>query len=152
VEPMVITYQDQLLSDGSVRRTFSNGQYEWRRRLPDGRVEWSDSQGNSGTDELLGDGIIKRTFRNGKVIYAREQGYGRTLWYGGRVMTVNQSSFDGRVGAILMAMGAGFLLGTLVPPPDFLSPEEEEMLRQKLAQQEQTTSSSGSSGDMIDFG
>jgi len=51
---------------------------------------------------------------------------------------VNQTSFGGRVGMILASMGAGFLLGSLVPPPEFLSPEEEEMLRQKALQQQQT--------------
>jgi hypothetical protein len=136
--PHVLTYQDEVLADGSLRRSFSDGRYEWRRRLPDGRVEWQDSQGYAGVDELLGDGIIKRTFNNGRVIYAREQGYGRTLWHGGRVLTVNQTSFGGRVGMILASMGAGFLLGSLVPPPEFLSPEEEEMLRQKALQQQQT--------------
>jgi hypothetical protein len=126
-----LTYQDEVLADGSLRRSFSDGRHEWRRRLPDGRVEWQDSQGYAGVDELLGDGIIKRTFNNGQVIYAREQGYGRTLWQGGKVLTVNQTSFGGRAGMILASMGAGFLLGSLVPPPEFLSPEEEEMLRQK---------------------
>ncbi len=143
MEPRVVTYRDELLADGSVRRFFDNGQSEWRRRLPDGRVEWNDSQGYAGIDELLGDGIIKRTFANGRVIYAREQGFGRTLWYGGKVLTVNQTSFGGRVGAILTAMGAGFLLGSLVPPPEFLSPAEEEMLRQKAAQQSQSSSFGG---------
>ena len=144
--PNVLTYQDEVLADGSLRRSFSDGRYEWRRRLPDGRVEWQDSQGYAGVDELLGDGIIKRTFNNGRVIYAREQGYGRTLWHGGRVLTVNQTSFGGRVGMILASMGAGFLLGSLVPPPEFLSPEEEEMLRQKALQQQQT--SQGSDGSV----
>jgi len=150
--PHVLTYQDEVLADGSLRRSFSDGRYEWRRRLPDGRVEWQDSQGYAGVDELLGDGIIKRTFNNGRVIYAREQGYGRTLWHGGRVLTVNQTSFGGRVGMILASMGAGFLLGSLVPPPEFLSPEEEELLRQKALQQQQTGYGSdggigGGSGD-----
>jgi hypothetical protein len=150
--PHVLTYQDEVLADGSLRRSFSDGRYEWRRRLPDGRVEWQDSQGYAGVDELLGDGIIKRTFNNGRVIYAREQGYGRTLWHGGRVLTVNQTSFGGRAGMILAAMGAGFLLGSLVPPPEFLSPEEEELLRQKALQQQQTGYGSdgsigGGSGD-----
>jgi len=131
LEPRVLTYKDELLADGSVRRSFSDGNYEWRRRLSDWEVEWQDSQGYSGVDELLGDGIIKRTLSSGRVFYAREQGYGRTLWYGGRVLTINQTSFGGRVGMILVSLGAGFLLGSLVPPPDYLTPEEEEMLRQK---------------------
>ncbi len=131
LEPRVLTYKDEVLADGSVRRSFSDGTYEWRRRQSDWVVEWQDSQGYSGVDELLGDGIIKRTLSNGRVFYAREQGYGRTLWYGGRVLTINQTSFGGRVGMILASLGAGFLLGSLVPPPDYLTPEEEEMLRQK---------------------
>ncbi|MGQ9876806.1 MAG: hypothetical protein ACUVSL_16320, partial [Chloroflexus sp.] len=120
LKPRIVTYQDEVLADGSLRRAFSDGHYEWRRRLPDGRVEWQDSQGYAGVDELLGDGVIKRTFSSGKIIYAREQGYGRTLWHGGMVLTINQTSFGGRVGMILAAMGAGFLLGSLIPPPEFL--------------------------------
>ncbi len=143
LEPRVLTYKDELLADGSVRRSFSDGTYEWRRRQSDWLVEWQDSQGYSGVDELLGDGIIKRTLSNGRVFYAREQGYGRTLWYGGRVLTINQTSFGGRVGMILESLGAGFLLGSLVPPPDFLTPEEEEMLRQKLQEQMAYTNDSG---------
>ncbi|MDW8212106.1 MAG: hypothetical protein RMJ55_00990, partial [Roseiflexaceae bacterium] len=146
LNPRVITYQDELLADGSVRRVFSDGRQEWRRRLPDGRVEWRDNQGYAGIDELLGDGILKRTFNQGQVIYAREQGYGRTLWHRGQVLTVNQTSFGGRVGAILTSMGAGFLLGSLVLPPEYLSPEEEEMLRQKMLQQKQQIGSSGGWG------
>jgi hypothetical protein len=112
-------------------------------------VEWQDSQGYSGVDELLGDGIIKRTLSSGRVFYAREQGYGRTLWYGGRVLTINQTSFGGRVGMILASLGAGFLLGSLVPPPDYLTPEEEEMLRQKLREQMASTNSAGSTGVFV---
>ncbi len=151
MEPKVITFRDELQPDGSVRRTFENGQYEWRRRLADGRVEWIDNQGNSGIDELLGDGVIKRTFKNGQVTYARDQGYGRTLWYGGRVLTINKTAFGGNVGAILTGLGAGFLLGSLVPPPQFLTPEEEEMLRQKAAQQGQGDQSD-SSFELMSFG
>ncbi|MCS6881004.1 MAG: hypothetical protein RMK84_02050 [Oscillochloridaceae bacterium] len=150
LNPRVITYKDELLADGSVRRAFSDENYEWRRRLPDGRVEWQDSQGYSGIDELLGDGIIKRELSNGRVVYGREQGYGRTLWYGGRVLTVNQTSFGGRVGQILMGMGAGFVLGQLIPPPDILSPEQEAALRAKLAEQQQAAS--GGYGGSTDWG
>jgi hypothetical protein len=146
LEPRVLTYKDEVLADGSVRRSFSDGNYEWRRRQSDWLVEWQDSQGYSGVDELLGDGIIKRTLSNGRVFYAREQGYGRTLWYGGRVLTINQTSFGGRMGMILASLGAGFLLGSLVPPPDFLTPEEEEMLRQKLREQMAGSTSTGSTG------
>lgn len=147
LNPRVITYKDEVLADGSLRRSFSDGHYEWRRRLPDGRVEWQDSQGYAGTDELLGNGIIKRTFTNGQVIYAREQGYGRTLWYGGRVLTVNQTSFGGRVGMILTSLGAGFLLGSLVLPPDYLSLEEEEMLRQQAQQELEMAAREAQYGD-----
>ncbi len=146
LEPRVLTYKDEVLADGSVRRSFSDGTYEWRRRQSDWVVEWQDSQGYSGVDELLGDGIIKRTLSNGRVFYAREQGYGRTLWYGGRVLTINQTSFGGRVGMILASLGAGFLLGSLVPPPDYLTPEEEEMLRQKLREQMERTNDASMTG------
>ncbi|MFQ3631115.1 hypothetical protein [Roseiflexus sp.] len=152
-QPNVITYQDELLADGSVHRVFSDGRHEWRRRLPDGRIEWRDNQGYAGIDELLGDGIIKRTFNRGQVVYAREQGYGRTLWHRGVVLTVNQTSFDGRISAILMGMGAGFLLGSLVPPPEYLSPDQEEMLRQKAMQQQTGTGGDGgSSGSFSEHG
>lgn len=150
LNPRVITYKDELLADGSVRRSFSDGSYEWRRRLPDGRVEWQDSQGYSGIDELLAEGIIKRELSNGQVVYGREQGYGRTLWYGGRVLTINQTSFGGRVGQILMGMGAGFMLGQFIPPPDFLTPEQEAALRAKLIKQQQAVS--GGYGGSTDWG
>lgn len=141
--PRIITYQDELLADNSVRRTFSDGHYEWRRRLPDGRIEWQDNQGYSGVDEVLSETIIKRSFSNGAVIYGREQGYGRTAWSGGgRVVTVNQSSFGGRVGMILAGVGAGMLLGSIVWPPDSLSAMEEEALREQMRQ----ASSSGGDG------
>lgn len=140
LNPRVITHKDELLADGSVRRSFSDGSYEWRRRLPDGRVEWQDSWGYSGIDELLGDGIIKRQLSNGQVLYGREQGYGRTLWRGGKVLTINQTSFGGRVGQILSAMGAGFVLGQLIPPPEMLTPEQEAELRAKLIKQQQAAS------------
>lgn len=148
-QPTVITYTDELLADKSVHRSYSDGRYEWRRRLPDGRVEWQDSQGYSGIDELLGDGVLKRTFNNGQVVYAREQGYGRTAWGGGgNVVTVNQSSFGGRVGMLLAGAGAGVLLGSVVWPPEMLSAEEEEALRQAKAD----SGSSGGDGGGSDGG
>lgn len=147
-EPRIITYRDELLADKSVRRTFSDGHYEWRRRLPDGRVQWQDNQGYSGIDEVLNETIIKRTFSNGAVIYGCEQGYGRTAWSGGgRVVTVNQSSFGGRVGMILASIGAGMLLGSIVWPPDSLSAMEEEALREQMRQQMRQASTSSSSND-----
>jgi hypothetical protein len=146
-----ITYTDELQTDNSVRREYSTGRHEWRRQLPDGTVEWQDTDGNAGVDELLGDGVIKRTFSTGQVVYGREHGYGRTAWRGpsGEIfVTMNQSSFGGKVGAVLAGVGAGVLLGSLVPPPDYLSPEEEELLRQK--QQQQPQRDSGDSGTDYD--
>jgi hypothetical protein len=140
-----ITYRDELLPDQSVRRTFSDGSYEWRRRLPDGRVEWQDSRGVSGVDELLGK-VVKRTLASGLVRYGREQGYGRTAWVSGasRVLTINQTSFGGQIGVILAGVGAGMLLGAVVWPPEQLSAAEEEQLRQ--AARDTSSSSGGDTG------
>lgn len=143
-----ITYTDELLPDNSVRRHYSNGRDEWRRLLPDGRVEWEDTQGNSGVDEMLGDGIIKRTLADGQVLYARDQGYGRTAWRikGKTVLMVNQTSFGGKVGAVLTGLGAGALLGGLTLPPESLTLEEEEALRR------QRDSSGDTGGGDYDYG
>jgi hypothetical protein len=145
-QPGILTYKDELLADKSVRRTYSDGRFEWRRRLPDGRVEWQDNQGNSGVDELLGDGILKRTFASGQSGYGREQGYGRTAWGtpGNLVVTMNETSFGGRVSAILTGIGAGMLLGSVVAPPQVLSAEEEQALREKARE---NTSGNGGDGD-----
>jgi len=128
--PHTITYTDELLVDHSLHRRYSNGVEEWRQLLPDGRVEWLDSSGQTGKDELLGEGIIKRSYADGQVIYAREQGYGRTVWGDGTLVTINKTSFGGQVGAILTLIGAGALLGPLFLPPSNLTSEAEATLRQ----------------------
>jgi hypothetical protein len=141
-----VAYTDELLADGSVHRRFSDGRQEWRRRGPGPVVLWTDHNGNAGTDEQLGGRIVKRTFGNGQVHYGREQGYGRTAWPYGR-LTVNRTSFGGRMGAILAAAGGGLLLGAIVDPPMTLTPLEEEQLRQQAqAQAQQSSSSSGDGG------
>jgi hypothetical protein len=50
------------------------------------------------------------------------------------VLTVNETSMGGRVGAILAGIGAAGLLPAIVDPPVVLSPEEEEALRQQAQQ------------------
>jgi hypothetical protein len=145
MEPPVITYTDELQADGSVRRNYSNGVFEWRRRLPGGRIEWENSLGQAGVDEALNAEVIKRTLRDGQVFYGREQGYGRTAWGGSdRMVTVNKSSFGGKVGAILAGIGAAALMGGIIWPPDSLSADEEEALRQ---QAHAAGSGNGSGGD-----
>lgn len=142
-----ITYQDELQPDRSVRRSYSNGTFEWRRKLSDGRVEWQDSSGHSGIDEQLGGTHIKRTFSGGEVRYGREQGYGRTAWSGGEhLVTVNQSSFGGRVGMILAGVGAGMLMGNIVWPPDIMTLEQEEELRRQASDSGDGGSDWGDSG------
>ncbi|WP_054816627.1 hypothetical protein [Nocardia arizonensis] len=142
-----ITYTDELLADGTVHRRYSDGRQEWRTR-GNGVVSWRDDRADSGTDESLGPKLIKRVHRDGAVRYGRECGYGRTLW-GGGVLTVNRSSFGGRLGAILAGVAGGVLLGSLIDPPDFLSPDQEEELRRQAAQQ---SSSDGGSSDYGDWG
>jgi hypothetical protein len=145
-QPRIITYQDELLPDKTVRRSYSDGRQEWRRRLPDGRVEWQDNTGFAGVDEMLGNRIIKRAFSNGMIAYGRDQGYGRTAWSGGgHVVTVNQSSFGGQVGAILAGLGAGALLGPVAWPPDSLSMAEEEALRAQAAKDRASSGNGGGS-------
>ena len=73
-------------------------------------------------------------------------------------MTVNRTSFGGKVGAILAGVGGAFLLGSLIAPPLMLDPGQEEELRrqQALQQQQNSNSSSSDSGgdwdDSSDFG
>lgn len=141
-----ITYTDELLADGSVHRRYADGRQEWRTRIAQGAVSWRDDRGNSGTDEALGPKIVKRMYHNGSVVYGREAGFGRTLW-GDGVLTVNRSSFGGRLGGILAAVAGGALLGALVMPPSSLSQVEEEELRRQAAAQ-----SSGSSDGGGDYG
>ncbi|MEU4842554.1 hypothetical protein [Nocardia testacea] len=128
-----LTYTDELLADDTVHRRYADGRQEWRRRGPGATVTWQDDRGDSGIDEPLGRRIVKRTRRDGSVRYGRESGYGRTLWSDG-VLTVNRSSFGGRLGTILAGVAGGALLGALVLPPISLSPEEEEELRNQAAQ------------------
>src|SRR6185503_18418916 len=75
-----VSFTDELLSDGSVHRRFSDGREEWRWRGPGPLVSWRDNAGASGTDEALGGRIVKRIYSDGRAVYGREQGYGRTAW------------------------------------------------------------------------
>jgi hypothetical protein len=145
-----VAFTDELLSDGSVHRRFSDGREEWRWRGPGGVVHWRDNRGGTGTDEALGGRIVKRLYTNGRAVYGREQGYGRTAW-SDQTLTVNRTSFGGRVGALLAAAGAGFALGAIVAPPLAMSPFEEEELRRQQAQANQSSSDSGG-GDGGDDG
>lgn len=138
-----ITYTDELLADRTVHRRYSDGGQEWRDAVGGGRVvHWRDERGGSGTDELLGRRIVKRVYADGRrAIYGREAGYGRTLWSDG-VLTVNRTSFGGRMGTVLGAVTAGAVIGGLAMPPTSLSPEEEEELRRQAE-----ASASGGGGD-----
>lgn len=135
-----LPYRDELLADRTVHRAYADGREEWRTR--DGAVvRWRDNRGRAGTDELLGRRIIKRTYADGSVVYARDVGYGRTLWRDGTV-TVNRTSFGGRLGVLLAAVAGGVLLGSMTPPPAEMTAAEEEALRQ----QAQAAGSSGGGG------
>jgi hypothetical protein len=140
-----IAYTDELLSDRSVHRRFADGRQEWRRRNGHRHVEWRDDQGRSGVDEALGGRVIKRQYSTGQIVYGRDQGYGRTAWSDG-TMTVNRSSFGGRTGAIIAAVGAGALLGAVIAPPLAMSAMEEEQLRQQAQQQPVSSDSGGGDG------
>jgi hypothetical protein len=139
-----VEYSDELLADKSVSRVYTNNRREWRTLTADGRVEWRDSAGTTGVDELLGDGIIKRTVAGGQPVYGREQGYGRTLW-SNNLLTINRTSFGGRIGAALVAVGGAALIAGLVAPPRILSAQEEEQLRQQRAAQQQSSGDGGGS-------
>lgn len=141
-----VSFTDELLSDGSVHRRFSDRREEWRWRGPGGLVHWRDNSGGSGTDEALGGRIVKRLYTDGRAVYGREQGYGRTAW-SDRTLTVNRTSFGGRVGTILAAAGAGFALGAIVAPPLALTSLEEEELRRQQASQSSDSGSGCSGGD-----
>lgn len=123
-----ITYTDELLADGTVHRRYSDGRQEWRARRPDGVVTWRDGRGGTGSDEPLGRHLVKRSYLDGSVIYGREGGFGRTLWGDGS-LTVNRSSLRGRLGGIVAAVAGTALIGSLVMPPDALTPEQEQELR-----------------------
>jgi hypothetical protein len=144
--PKEITYTDELLADRTVHRRYSDGRQEWRRRGERGIVHWRDEHGGNGTDELLGQRIIKRIYPDGTVGYARDIGYGRTVWGGGEILMVNRTSFGGRLGTILAAVGAGALLGAVVAAPTFLTFEQEEALRQEALRAQQSSGSSGGDG------
>ena len=147
-----VEYTDELLADKTVSRVYTNHRREWRTLTADGRVEWRDNSGASGIDELLGDKIIKRTFADHQIVYGREQGYGRTFWSNG-VLTINRTSFGGRIGALLATVGGAALIGGLVAPPLALSIAEEEHLRQQeRAAQQSGSSDSGSDSDWDDGG
>ncbi|MDX3383348.1 hypothetical protein PV682_18015 [Streptomyces niveiscabiei] len=149
IRPRETGYRDELLADGTVHRAYEDGGQEWRRRAPDGVVRWRDERGGSGTDELLGDRIVKRVRADGTVIYGRDIGYGRTLWGRGERLTVNRTSFGGRMGAVLAGIGiAGLAVTAAHLPPVSLTPEEEEELRQ----QAQSSSSGGGDGGGGDAG
>jgi len=150
-DPQILTYTDTLLSDQSVHRVYSDGNQEWRR-LVGGLVEWQDSLGRAGVDELLGQGVLKRTFSDGRVLYGREQGYGRTVWGGGSMVTINKTSFGGRVGTLLAGLGAGALLGPVVLPPASLTPEEEEALRRQEEEAQRRTAEAGDHGGDYEAG
>ncbi|MFD6529475.1 hypothetical protein [Streptomyces sp. NPDC060184] len=144
MRPREIGYSDELLADGSVHRSYQDGRQEWRRRDPSvaGLVRWYDNTGASGTDELLGDRIVKRV-SNGTVTYGRDLGYGRTVWGRGDSLTVNRTSFGGRMGLLLAGIGVTALVVTEAQlPPLSLSPEEEEELRRQAARD-----SGGDGGD-----
>jgi hypothetical protein len=152
-----ITYTDELLADRTVHRRYSDGRQEWRRQVSPGVVQWRDDRGQDGTDELLGRNILKRSYQDGYRLYGRDLSYGRTAWThhpghgrsaasGGRVLTMNRTSFGGRIGAILAGIGAGALLGPLIPPPVTLTLAQEEELRRAAAQR------SGSDGGGNDDG
>ncbi|MFD7256397.1 hypothetical protein [Streptomyces sp. NPDC059874] len=147
IRPREIGYADELLADGTVHRRYEGGLEEWRSRTP-GRphvVSWHDNQGASGTDELLGNRVIKRTLADGTATYARDIGYGRTVWPRGERVTVNRSSFGGRMGVLLAGLGVATLAITAAHlPPLSMTLEEEEALRR---QQEQAQASSSSGGD-----
>lgn len=110
-------------------------------------VRWRDNRGASGTDELLGNHVIKRTLADGTATYARDIGYGRTVWARGERVTVNRSSFGGRMGVLLAGLGVATLAITAAHlPPLNMTPAEEEALRRQQ-EQSQASSSSGGGGD-----
>ncbi len=147
-----VGYKDERLADGTVCRRFEDGRTEWRVRLPDQRVSWRDSSGRRGVDELLGAGVVKREHGDGRVEYAREHGYGRTVWPRD-VVTVNRTSFGGRLGTGLAAIGAGAAMGALLAPPDALTEaEEEELRRQRAATTESGVDVSSDADDWGDDG
>ncbi|WUI00720.1 hypothetical protein OHR68_02560 [Spirillospora sp. NBC_00431] len=121
-----IRFADETLSDGTVHRRYDDGRQEWRKRGRDRIVEWRDGEGVTGTDELLGRRIIKRQYNDGRPpIYGRELGYGRTVWGPDGHVTLNRSSFGGRIGAVLARLGRR----PAASAPSVLTPEQEAGLR-----------------------
>jgi hypothetical protein len=147
--PREVSYTDELLADRTVHRRYSDGRQEWRSREPSGAVAWRDDREHTGTDEPLGKRIIKRTYADGRVMYGRDVGYGRTLWRDG-VLTVNRTSFGGRLGAILATVAGGALLGSMIAPPDYLTDAEEEELRRQAQDQSSSSSGGGDGGGDYD--
>ncbi|MFD7862097.1 hypothetical protein [Streptomyces sp. NPDC059783] len=150
IRPQEIGYSDELLADGSVHRRYEDGREEWRRRADGtGRlVRWNDDRGGSGTDELLGGRVVKRTLADGTVTFARDIGYGRTVWGRGERVTVNRTSFGGRMGVLLAGLGgAGLVVTAAQLPPVSLTPEEEEELRQQARAQSSSAGDGGDGGD-----
>jgi hypothetical protein len=141
-----VRYRDELLADRSVQRNYDDGRREWRYRSGT-VVQWRDDRGRDGVDEALGSRIVKRLIRPDRVLYGRECGYGRTAWSDG-VLTVNQTSTGGRVGAIIAGVGAAGLLPAIVDPPFGLTLEEEQELRR----QAQASSDGGGGGGESDSG
>ncbi|QES46936.1 hypothetical protein DEJ50_02800 [Streptomyces venezuelae] len=150
IRPQEIGYADELLADGTVHRRYEDGLEEWRSRSPGHPhlVRWHDNRGGSGTDELLGDRVIKRTLADGTATYARDIGYGRTVWARGERLTVNRSSFGGRMGVLLAGLGVASLAITAahLPPLSMTAAEEEALRRQQEQAQAASSSSGGDSG------
>ncbi|MEV6977742.1 hypothetical protein [Kitasatospora sp. NPDC093806] len=145
-DPRHLGYRDELLADGQVHRRYEDGRSEWRRRGADRLVHWHDSLGRSGTDEPLGRDLVKRRRADGTTEYGRDIGYGRTVWAGGLV-TLNRTSFGGRLGVVVGALGVAGLAAVTAAqlPPAELSEAEEEALREESRRQA-AADSSGSSG------
>ncbi|MFD7639641.1 hypothetical protein ACFV4P_03215 [Kitasatospora sp. NPDC059795] len=146
-QPPEITYSDELLADGTVHRRYSDGRSEWRIRGADGRIHWRDDRGDSGTDERLGRDLVKRIHADGHAGYGRDIGYGRTVWGQGRYVLVNRSSFPGRVGVVLGALGLGAGIAAAQYAPDLLSAAEEEELRRQAAERARDSGGDGGGGD-----
>ncbi|MFE4601224.1 hypothetical protein ACFRKE_10225 [Kitasatospora indigofera] len=142
-QPRHITYSDELLADGTAHRRYEDGRSEWRRRGADGLVHWHDTFGDAGTDERLGTDLVKRVHADGRVDYGRDIGYGRTVWGNGDTVLVNRTSFGGRLGVVLTALGLAGAVAVTQYPPLALSPEEEEELRAQARAQ----AANGSAGD-----
>ncbi|MFB7469798.1 hypothetical protein [Kitasatospora sp. NPDC056184] len=140
-------YRDELLADGQVHRRYEDGRSEWRRRGTDRQIHWHDSLGRSGTDEPLGRDLVKRRYADGATEYGRDIGYGRTVW-GGGLVTLNRSSFGGRLGVVVGALGVAGVAAIAAAqlPPDELSEAEEEELRAEARRQASADSGGGGGG------